>query len=76
MFKDDNTVVHFKKPISKFSDTILIENLIFFFSSILSAGEPHGCDWKPRDQGFEGFDARDSEASGSSTISVPEEHYG
>ena len=54
MFKDDNTVIHFKRPASKIYH--LSANLIPL-SPVLSAREPDGCHRQLYDQGPEGSDA-------------------
>ena len=51
MFKDDNTVIHFKKPSSKFAPTTYLAfqifKLLILFSPILRQRELDGGDRKP-----------------------------
>lgn len=47
MFKDDNTVVHFKRPLSKQKTDFDLR----VYSPILGQRELARCDWQSRDQG-------------------------
>ena len=62
MFKDDNSIVNFRKPLSK-PFPILTR-----FSSILRPREPPYRDWRAPDQAAEGLDARNHEAGRPSAI--------
>ena len=76
-FKDDNTVVHFKRPSSKFiSLWRKISLMLFYHSPILCAWESTSSHWQPRYQRFERYDARHLEASRTPTIWLLENHYG
>ena len=58
MFKDDNTVVHFRKPLSKYLSLVTAQFLtLCSYSPVLSQRELDGCDRQPRDQRAEGDDA-------------------
>lgn len=76
-FKDDNTVVHFKRPLSKnflcFGKYLL---MFFFCSPILCAWESLSGHWQPRYQRIERYDARNLEASRTSTVWLLENHHG
>ena len=63
MFKDDNTVIHLKKPQSKYTGIEIFVGLpkhtnFFFNSPILRQRKPPRCRRKPRDQIAQGHDAR------------------
>ena len=61
MFKDDNTVIHFKKPLGKNLINLKMasreSNHLFENSSIQCERELVGGDWHPGDQGVERADA-------------------
>ena len=79
MFKDDHTVIHFRKPQSKLRKHAFFRivnqqdriNVFFSYSLVLREGESFGRVWRPWDKEPQGNDAGYLEAGRTTTIPVP-----